>query len=226
MYENLDIQALQDVIDKPLELDVPPPEMAEKTQLQLLSVHELEQMLKEPEIMEPQNEWMQREIVELIRAQKGSDYVSKLIQETRLKDEMWLVYATGQKEEEDERTQAQQAKDWLRERQNPLAEVLPDTVKTFIHDPNGVFYIELDDQVIYHMLEFDLVLDQFIYGWMEEPFITKALNGVWAYVEVYGSITEINFTDIYAESGHCVITTDHPLARNISGKVDEIFTAK
>jgi hypothetical protein len=226
MYENLDIQALQDIVEKPLELDVPPPAMEDQNELRNMPIKELELMLQEPELMLPKNEWMQREIVDLIREQKGSDYVAKLIRETRLEDELWLVYATSREKEEDGKTTAQLAKDWLRERENPLADVLPDTVETFIADPNGVFYIELSDQVIYHMLEFDLVLDQYIYGWMEEPFICKALNGVWAHKEVYGDIVEINFTEIWCETGQCIIKTDHPLARSIGGTVEDIFTIK
>lgn len=226
MYDERKIeQNIEGIIDENA-VELPKQDIFDARQtLKEASTEELELLLSSRDIGLPQNQDMRDMVLELLTEQRGARYVADLLESLREVDaSAWLKYVTSANLGGDNLTQAERAREELRRVNNPLAEIIPDGVVTFIMDDNGTFYLRLEQEETAHMADFDLRLAEEVSGIAEMDY-TYALHGVTALAQVNGKLLEIDFQEIRANGEDITITTNHPIAKIVHLRRDDFIFA-
>ena len=200
---------------------------ASKAVLQDATTAELEELLGSPEIGVEENEAIREQALEILTLRLGPDYVANLMDSLRDKDSPFLMYVTSyEKDGEGDRdkSKAMQAKEKLAELHCPLAEIIPYHVMTFIMDPNGTFYIRLEQDEVVHLKDFDLILSEEMSGIMEEDYAYQ-LHGITGMAQVQNSVIEFKVNEFQVDRTNVTMLTDHPIARVVTVHMDQFIFA-
>lgn len=183
------------------------------TQLDALreaSAQELEALLMDPSLHEPANSAIRDEVISLLAEHKSPNHVNQLLD--MLAPEVAEMGKMASGEAGDRALPpAERARKALGEMNNPLADVIPDTVRHFLMDSDGTFYLELFEGEVFTMEDFDLVLDPIVTGVMEADRI-HSLSGVHARKDVEMQTIEIQFLEFLMSGDMITAQTNHPKA--------------
>ncbi len=227
MEQNIQLEKRIDAVLEGKETQPQDAEMdlkASREALEAATTAELEQLLTSPEIGTPQNEGIRDQILGLLTERLGADYVGELLAAMRPVGGAWLQFVTSREEEDAERTPADRARDKLRELHCPLAEIVPDHVMNFVIDPNGTFYMRLEQTEMVHLKDFDILLEEEISGIVEEDW-AHHLHGVKGLAQMQDSMIEFEVRELRVDRTRVTITTDHPVARVVQVHMDQFLFA-
>ncbi len=192
--------------------------------LEQSSTKELERLLADPALMEPQNDILRDQVMRVLREREGASKVNELVESLRDTGAPQIQQAATESLRRTDLSVAEYARQKLAEFNCPLAEVLPFHVEEFAMDSGGYFYMRLDQVEPIHMADFDLMLDEEISGYMEADVLSN-LAGVSALAQVNQDVLQINFTEMLVDGDDITITTDHPVARLVHLKRDDFLFA-
>ena len=186
------------------------------------SDEELEILLADPALHAPENVKVRNEVLGVLNDRLSPERVNQILKEVEIKRVDMFQMTSTQEVLDTDKTAAERARAALSEAGCPLADLIPDEVRHFIIDPDGTFYLELEQPELYHMADFDMVLDQIITGVIEDDTM-HSISGLYAQKDINDKTVSIQFLEMFFDGDQITIKTNHPMAQIVHMRREEFM---
>lgn len=190
--------------------------------LQEASDAELERLITDPALEKAENAAIREQVMALLSERKGADFVDELLQQAEVDQSSWLQMMSGGEGEVEGETPAKRARETFAKYMNPLAEIIPDDLSSFIIDPQGNFYMRMETPELVHLRDFDLLIGEEISGTLE-PDRIRDVFGLTAMSQMDQELVQFQLLEFFVQGRDITIMTDHPLARVVHLLYDDFL---